>query len=52
MHDFYIHAVVTMRPLDAPFVFRLIKDSEEVDDLRTSAALAAACPGLEDPSGA
>ena len=47
-----IHAVETILPLDALVLSSFKGEVEEVDRLRTSAALAAACLGLEDSSGA
>ena len=49
---FHIHAVVTIRPFELRFLCPFVRAREELDELRTSAALAAACPGLEDSSGA
>ena len=45
------HAVETILPGEACDLLPFNKGLEEVDELRTSAALAAACFGLDDSSG-
>ena len=52
LHALHIHAVETILPLNALLSLCFNSDVAEVDRLRTSAALAAACLGLEDSSGA
>ena len=48
---FHNHAVAIILPVDGCDLLAFNTDLDEVDELRTSAALAAACFGLDDSSG-